>query len=238
MHLLNVASKVRWENNHKSKLLISFRIKKHFIWLLYQIHMNSKSIIYLTVFFLFGSCKNYIEGEQTNYQYHDIENLDTIKRQPLMAVTKEKHLQYGSSVAYVSSKDDTILPFGSFAYFGTDTLNYYANVLLHPNESTYGRWVGVDRNANILFDLVSFDNGPDYFKEGLTRVKRNGKMGYANKKGEVVIPCQYAYAGWFENGVAKVTFEAKEYLDLDEHRRVESDTWFEIDKQGNRIKAP
>jgi hypothetical protein len=33
----------------------------------------------------------------------------------------------------------------------------------------------------MLFDLVPFDNGPDEFHEGLVRVSRNGKMGYANK---------------------------------------------------------
>ncbi|MDW3195007.1 MAG: WG repeat-containing protein [Cytophagales bacterium] len=196
--------------------------------------MNSRSLSYLTIFLVLFSCRNYIEQEQTNYEYHNIKISDTVELEPLIAVTNEEYLQYGSNVAFVNIQGDTIIPFGNFAYFGTDTLNFFANVLLHPNDSTYGRWVGIDRNENILFDLVSFDNGPDYFNEGLTRVLRNGKMGYANEKGEVVIPCQYAFAKWFQNGVAEVTFEAKQYRDVDEHLRVESDSWFEIDKQGNR----
>lgn len=200
--------------------------------------MNSRNLSYFTILFLFVSCRNSIEQEQTNYEYHDIQISDNVRIDPLIAVTNEEYIQYGSNVAFVNIQGDTIISFGNFAYFGTDTLNFYANVLLHPNDSTYGRWVGIDRNENVLFDLVSFDNGPDYFNEGLTRVQRNGKMGYANNKGEVVIPCQYAFAGWFENGIAKVTFEAKQYRDLDEHLRVESDSWFNIDKQGNRIKAP
>lgn len=196
--------------------------------------MNSKSFSYFLFFLAFVSCRNYIEREQTNFEYHNIENSDATELQPLIAVTNEKYLQYGSDVAYMNIQRDTIVPFGKFAYFGTDTLNYYANVLVHPNDSTYGRGVGIDRHGNILFDLVYFDNGPDYFNEGLTRVLRNRKMGYANEKGEVVIPCQYAFAKWFQNGVAEVTFEAKQYRDVDEHLRVESDSWFEIDKQGNR----
>ncbi len=200
--------------------------------------MNLRNFLYLAIFLELVSCRNYIERELTNYQYHDIENSDAVLLEPLIAVTNEEYLQYGSNVAFVNIQGDTIMPFGKFAYFGTDTLRYYANVLIHPNDSTYGRTVGVNRNGDILFDLVWFDNGPDYFNEGLTRVERNGKMGYANEKGEVVIPCQYAYARWFENGVAEVTFEAKEFRDLDEHLRVESDSWFEIDKHGNRITTP
>jgi hypothetical protein len=36
-----------------------------------------------------------------------------------------------------------------------------------------------------------------------------------------IILCIYDYAKWFDNGVAEVTFKATEYLDSDEHRRVD-----------------
>ena len=129
----------------------------------------------------------------------------------------------------------TIIPFGKYAYYGTDTLEFYANVIEHPNDSTYGRQIAIDRNQNILFDIVMFDNGPEPFNENLTRVLRNGKMGYANKFGQIIIPCEYDYAKWFENGKAVVTYNAKEYFDLDDHKRVESDEWFVIDKKGKKI---
>ena len=29
-------------------------------------------------------------------------------------------------------------------------------------------------------------------------------MGYANKFGQIVIPCEYGFAKWFENGKAKL----------------------------------
>lgn len=199
--------------------------------------MSFEKLFYFSIVFLVTSCGKPIKKEHTNYKYHNILKSDT-NAPYLYAVTNEEYLQYGSSVAYLNMEGDTVIHFGNFAYFGTDTLRHYANVLLHPNDSTYGRTVGVNRNGDILFDLVWFDNGPDYFSEGLTRVQRNGKMGYANEKGEIVITCQYDFAKWFENGVAEVTFNAREYRDMDEHLRVESDSWFEIDKQGNPIKAP
>ena len=81
-----------------------------------------------------------------------------------------------------------------------------------------------------------FDNGPEPFNEGLTRIFRDGKMGYANNYGQVVIPCIYDYAKWFDKGVAEVTFSANIYLDAEEHRQVESDEWFKIDKKGQPLK--
>ena len=181
------------------------------------------------------SCRNYIEKEITDYKYFDRPISDTISTEKLKVVTDEEYLQYGVRIAFVNENNDTIIPFGKYAYYGTDTLEFYANVIEHPNDSTYGRQIAIDRNQNILFDIVMFDNGPEPFNENLTRVLRNGKMGYANKFGQIIIPCEYDYAKWFENGKAVVTYNAKEYFDLDDHKRVESDEWFVIDKKGKKI---
>ncbi len=183
-----------------------------------------------------ASCRTEIEREITDYKYFDVPTSDTAGGPVLYAVTDEEHLQYGARVAYVSSTGDTVIPLGKYAYYGTDTLIHYANVIELPNDSTYGRQIAIDRNQRVLFDLVMFDNGSEPFIEGLTRVYRNGKMGYANKYGQVAIPCIYEYAKQFENSKAQVTFDAVEYIDMDEHTRVESDDWFEIDKTGKRIK--
>ncbi len=182
------------------------------------------------------SCKHYTQKETTNYPYFNKTISDTSSTETLIAITDEAYLQYGARIAFVNEKGDTIIPFGKYAFFGTDTLKHYANVIEYVNDSTYGRYIAIDRNQNILYDIVLFDNGPDDFNEGLVRVLRNGKMGFANEYGRVVIPCEYDFAKWFKNGKASVTYKAKEYLDLDEHRRVESDEWFEIDKNGQAIR--
>jgi KWG Leptospira. len=182
------------------------------------------------------SCRKYIDKKMTNYQYYDKQISDTISIERLKAVTNEEYLQYGVKIAFVNKNNDTIIPFGKYAYYGTDTLEFYANVIEHPNDSTYGRQIAIDRNQNILFDIVMFDNGPEPFNENLTRVLRNRKMGYANKFGKIIIPCKYDYAKWFENGKAEVTYNAKEYFDLDSHKQVESDEWFLIDKKGKERK--
>jgi hypothetical protein len=181
------------------------------------------------------SCKKTAEREVTSYDYYDVTKSDRLKSQTLFAVTDDEYLQYGVSVAYLNSQGDTIIPFGKYGYYGTDTLSHYANVIMYQKDGSYDRTIGIDQNEKVLFDIVIFDNGPDYFNEGLTRVLRNGKMGYANQYGEIAIPCLYDFANWFENGKAKVTFDAIKSFDLDEHSSVASDEWFWIDKNGKKL---
>lgn len=198
---------------------------------------TKRLLIFIGIYLLtLTSCKRSINRAITDYKYYDVQESDTVKRDSLIAVTNEDYLQDGSRVAYLDSKGDTIIPFGRYAYFGTDTLIHFASVIEHPNDSVYNRQIAIDRNQNILFDMIMFDNGPESFHDGLLRVLRNGKMGYANRFGQIVIPCIYDYAGWFENGQAKVTFKAKKYLDIEEHEQVESNEWFNIDRKGNRIE--
>uniref|UniRef100_UPI00404781A6 WG repeat-containing protein n=1 Tax=Roseivirga sp. TaxID=1964215 RepID=UPI00404781A6 len=198
--------------------------------------MFLKNIVLLGFFIIVTlSCKKTAERDITSYEYYDVTESDRLKSETLFAVTDEEYLQYGVSVAYLNSQGDTIIPFGKYRYFGTDTLRHYANVIMYQKDSSYNGTIGIDQNEKVLFDLVIIDNGPDYFNEGLTRVLRNGKMGFANQYGEIVIPCRYDFANWFDNGKAKVTFDAVKSSDLDEHYSVESDEWFWIDKNGKKL---
>jgi hypothetical protein len=184
------------------------------------------------------SCRQELRTEVTFYDYYNKTEADTTRQGVLIAISHEEYLQYGSPVAYVNIKGDTIIPFGKYAYLGTDTLTHFGNVIEYPKDSSYGRWIAIDRNEKPLYEIVSFDNGPDYFKEGLVRVKRNGKMGFANEFGQVVIPCKYDFVWWFEDGKAKVTYKAREVRDKydEEHSRIESDDWFYIDQVGKEMK--
>lgn len=154
---------------------------------------NNLTLVFLVCISIF-SCKKYIKKTISNYTYYNKLLKDTIAAETLKIITKnDEYLEYGVDVAFINNKNDTVIPFGKYAYFGTDSLSFYTPVLEHPNDSTFGRKIAIDRNENILFDMVMYDNGPDFFKEDLIRVQRNGKMGYANKFGQVVIPCIYDF---------------------------------------------
>lgn len=153
----------------------------------------------------------------------------------LYAVSAEGDLENGSDVAYLKAAGDTVIPFGRYGYFGTDSFQYFAQVILHGTDTTPGRTVGIGPDGAVIFDLVLYDNAPDPMQDGLMRVSRDGKMGFANDRGEIVIPCIYDHAEGFENGKARVTFQATRHAD-GEHTRVESTEWFFINMKGEPVE--
>ena len=57
--------------------------------------------------------------------------------------------------------------------------------------------------------------------EGLMPVKKNGKWGYIDGDGNLVIPCIYDEVSLFNGGIAIVKYNGKEYV---------------IDKKGNVVE--
>lgn len=98
------------------------------------------------------------------------------------------------------------------------------------------KWVLVNKNNNIQYEVFFFDNGPDYASEGLYRIVKNGKIGFAEENtNRVVIQPQFDCAFPFENGKAKVSTQCTTVKD-GEHSIWESNNWQYIDKQGNITK--
>ncbi len=60
-----------------------------------------------------------------------------------------------------------------------------------------------DRNGDYLYQSFAFDNGPDYYIEGYQRIIKNGKIGFANRKGLIIIQAQFDYVTSFNYGYAK-----------------------------------
>jgi hypothetical protein len=186
-------------------------------------------IIILTLF----SCSQKNE-ESSEFQYYDVKESETLIKDPLIAVKKEDGESWLQKVAYINLEGDTIIPFGHYYYYGTDTLIHFAYVVEISDDQHW--YIAIDRNENILFDLVNVDNlQPDTFHEGLLRVRRDEKVGFANRFGQIVIPCIYLAAYNFENGQTEVTLKGTEYHD-GERKGFKDTEWFKIDKKGNRIE--
>lgn len=84
-------------------------------------------------------------------------------------------------------------------------------------------------------EVLLFDNGPDYFEEGLTRGVVNGKIGFFNQRLEPVIEPQYDFAWPFENGRARVGMDCESTRD-GEHTIVSCRQEYYIDKQGQKVE--
>ena len=76
---------------------------------------------------------------------------------------------------------------------------------LHASLFEYYPYLGEDN----LYGFAEFQGGLKYdyvgsFREDLAVVMRNGKYGYIDRKGKLVIPLRYDYAYSFSEGLARV----------------------------------
>lgn len=87
------------------------------------------------------------------------------------------------------------------------------------------RFVFIDPSGAVLAEAYAYDNGPDYFQEGLARIVVDGKVGFIDRGGAIAIPARFAGASAFCHDRATV------------HDGVS--TW-EIDRHGQEVgpKAP
>ena len=185
-------------------------------------------LVIITLF----SCKGTEPGENKTQRYF---NIDSVYKDYLVSYSDDSVFTLGTSCGYKNSKEEIIIPKGKYSYCFTDTFKNFAFV--SDDKLTNSKVVAIDRNENILFDVYMFDNGPDELADGLFRIIRNGKIGYADKNGIIVIEPKFECADKFENGKASVALECKLVKDKydSEHSRMESDSWFYIDRKGNKV---
>lgn len=115
-----------------------------------------------------------------------------------------------------------------------------------------GVFMALNHNGEKLFDAYWFDNGPDYFSEGLARFVENHKVGFHDAKGHKVIKATYDWATPFKKGKSIVcegcyaepaktpryyaasTYKRRYIYDRPYHV-VKGGKWGAIDKCGNVI---
>lgn len=141
-----------------------------------------------------------------------------------------KFVPFGYTSGYVNMIGDTLIPLEKYPCCYTDTFTYYAIVLDHKRGL-----IGIDKKERKLFNAVwSGDASPIMESDKMILITENGKYGYANNKGEVVIKPKFKCATSFVNGTAKVSNDCVEINE--EHQKWKINSWFYIDKKGNKIK--
>jgi hypothetical protein len=109
-----------------------------------------------------------------------------------------------------------------------------AAVLSHEQE-----WMYVNRKGKVLITGVpTMDNWADAFHDGLVRVVRNKKYGYADRRGQVVIAPVYDGAMNFDKGRAAVCkgCERKCAEPGCEHHLFAGGEWVSINTKGDVVK--
>ena len=97
-------------------------------------------------------------------------------------------------------------------------------------------WVLIDVSGRPLLRPFIYDNGPDPFAEDKARFVRNGRVGFFDRRGRIVIPAEYDFALPFSEGMATVCRGCREEPD-GEYRTVRGGSWGFIDRKG-RVVIP
>lgn len=157
----------------------------------------------------------------------------------------------GEKCGYINHHQNMIIPFGTAAlcYSPVRTFinheqggNTDYETIVEPTayalvifENKPGIW-SVNPDGEVLYEVKVFDNGPDYGSNGLFRIIKDKKIGYADfTTGDVVIEPQFGCAYPFDDsGRAKVGLTCQTETD-GEHSWWVTDEWFFIDKEGRVI---
>ena len=97
-------------------------------------------------------------------------------------------------------------------------------------------WAYIDQSGRTVVRPLVVDNGPDYFREGVARFALDGKVGFFDRRGQVVIQPAYAFAMPFFEGRAAVCQGCTE-IQEGEHRSIRGGKWGYIDR-GGRLVIP
>jgi len=93
---------------------------------------------------------------------------------------------------YTGIKDGELLQEG----IGNETILFVGGKRNDKYEKNTSGYV-YDRKGNFLYKPYLFDNGADYFSEGLRRFVKNGKIGFADRNGKTIVQPNHAFASAF-----------------------------------------
>ena len=147
--------------------------------------------------------------------------------------TESLYLKYSAKnpdlCGYVDNKGQVVIPFGKYQQCFTETWSSFA-VVYHAKKGL----ISIDRKGKVLFNVMSVDNGPDYPSEGLFRIIKDNKIGFANIDGEVVIKPGFSAALPFHEGLAAFC-ENCVLVKQGEHQSWQKGKWGFIDTSGNIV---
>ena len=164
-------------------------------------------ILFITIVLHFYGCK----GKSNDYLILDYD------------LDKEVHF-------YKDVNGTPIMDLSSYDIVYTDTFRQYAFVLEHS------KCYVINRKEEKLLQVYFFDNGPDYIYNGLFRIVKDGKVGFANEQMEVVIEPKYEFVQHFENGLATFCVDCIKHSDF-EYEWYEG-KWGCIDATGKVVIEP
>jgi len=93
-----------------------------------------------------------------------------------------------------------------------------------------------DRKGNFLYRPFLYDNGADYFEEGVRRFVKNGKVGFADRNGKTVIEPIHDFVSPFNFGYAAFCDGCDWEKTNDEHKAIVGGTWGVMNNRGETVQ--
>jgi len=95
-------------------------------------------------------------------------------------------------------------------------------------------WAYINQNGEILIRPFIYDNGPDYFRQSLARYVENGKFGFFDTSGKIVINARWDFVSPFSEDFAAVCNGCQKEM-VGEHSIIRGGQWGFIDLTGNVV---
>jgi len=94
-----------------------------------------------------------------------------------------------------------------------------------------------DKTGNFLYRPFLYDNGADYFSEGVRRFVKNGKVGFVDRNGKVVIEPIHDFASPFHYGYTAFCDGCDWEKTENEHKAIVGGTWGVMNFKGEIEKT-
>lgn len=166
---------------------------------------------------------------------------------PVLAFSQEKEvLRYfktkESLVGVKNQKGEIVIPaqFKIFSDLKDGEVVEGETILFNGNKTEGNQeknaWGYVyDRKGDFLYQPFMYDNGPDYFVEGLRRFVKNGKIGFADRNGKVIIEPKHDFVDYFNYGYASFCDGCDWEKTDDEHKSIVGGKWGMMNARGETV---
>lgn len=167
---------------------------------------------------------------------------------PILSFSQEKEvLKYFTSkdslVGVKNQNGKIIVPaqFKIFSYLEDGELvkgeTIYFDGFKNDEKPKKNEWGYVyDKKGNFLYKPFFYDNGADYFSEGVRRFVKNGKVGFVDRNGTVIINPEHDFASPFNYGYAAFCDGCDWEKTKDEHKAMVGGTWGVMNFKGEIVK--
>jgi hypothetical protein len=93
-----------------------------------------------------------------------------------------------------------------------------------------------DKKGNFLYRPFFYDNGADYLSEGVRRFVKNGKVGFVDRNGAVIIKPEHDFVSPFNYGYAAFCDGCDWEKTEDEHKSIVGGIWGVMNFKGEVVK--